>query len=542
MLQLQFLFVNAHFTLNLLTALVCFAVAWLYFDAWLGRKDIKEGTKSLGFALLSVTFVLHSISVESSYLSSTIGTLPFISGLSHFFKIAGYIILLLGQAIDPLQPLPSYRGSKSGFGVVNQKSKAKQILILGSIPLSASLPFAFPFLSATTAFLYIRRATMGLEFHLRTIGYSFFLLTVSEVFGLAELFRGSSNITVENIVSPFGPLWMIEHLMLILFVVLLGRWVWYYLAKRLETQLFMIFNIVVLSVFLITAVFFTSVSFSNLRTGILESLKTNAAVLQFALDGKKAEVLSNAEVLAQSNDIATALLDKDRDALIDISAKAVISKNQDILVVVDDRGAIIARADDPEKAGGSLSNDPLVKKSLEGESASAIVTRDGVLAPTVSVRASVPIHSGDEIIGAVMSGSTIDNAFIDGLKNATGLDASIYANNIRSATTFVAPDGKSRWVGIQEETFEIKDKVLTNSETYMGSVSILNVPYLSAFTPLIGPEDRPIGMLFVGIPEIFTLEAAGNLIEKTFLVTVILLVISVIPTYFVSKYIIGQIH
>jgi sensor histidine kinase regulating citrate/malate metabolism len=220
----------------------------------------------------------------------------------------------------------------------------------------------------------------------------------------------------------------------------------------------------------------------------------------------------------------------------------LLAKNNDFLVLVDKNGGILVRADDPEKIGGSLSDDQLVKKALQGDEVSGIVTRDGVMAPTVSVRSAVPIKSGDGILGVVTIGSTIDNAFVDGLKNATGLDASIYADNIRSATTFIAPDGKSRWIGIKEENKDVRKTVLNDGDIFTGTVSILNIFYLSAFTPIVNVDGNPIGMLFVGKPEVSTLQTAGDLIEQTFLVTVALLILSIFPSYIVSKYIIGQIR
>lgn len=544
MLQLQFLLVNAHFTLNLLAGLVCFAVAWLYFDAWLGRRDIKESTKSLGFFLLTAGFVLHSTHIEQSILESPLLSPELTTILTSAFKIGAYLILIIGQVIDPLQPLPTYRSMKGagekGFGIRNKKTKA--VMILGSIPIIEVLPFSLPILSAITAFLYLRRATLGLEFHLRTIGYSLFLLAFSEIFGLAALFRGTDNITIESLVSPFGVLWIIEHLFLIIFILLLGRWCWAYLTKRLETQLFIIFNTVTLIVFLLTAIFFTSVSLSNLRSDILSNLKTNVSVLAYTIDAKKAETLSDAQVIAQNQEVVDAIDQSDRAALVDLTVATLLAKNKDFLVVVDKNGAVLVRADDPEKIGGSLSDDPLVKKALAGEEVSGLVTRDGVMAPTVSVRSAVPIRSSSGIIGVVTMGSTIDNAFVDGLKNATGLDASVYADNVRSATTFIAPDGKSRWIGIVEEDENVGKTVLTEGETFTGDVSILNISYLTAFAPIKNIDDNPIGMLFVGKPEISTLKTASELIEQTFLVTVALLVFSVFPTYFVSKYIIRQIR
>lgn len=530
MLILQFLYINAHFTLNLLAALVCFAVTWLYFDAWLGRRDGRESTKSLGFLLLSLSFVVHSTTIDQSVLQT-----PFIDHdiaqlLTAFFRTGGYIILIIGQIIDPLQPLPSYR----------KKKKARAILILG-LPIVNYIPFLFPIFGIITAFLYIRRATVGLEHHLKPIGYSFFLLAISETISLAALFRGSDNVSLENFVGSFGPLWMLEHFFLALSMFILGRWVWSYLIKRLETQLFMIFTSTTLAVFLMTAIFFTSVSLANLRQDVLTSLKANAGVLQYTLDSKKAETLSDAQVIAQNPDIVAATEDENREELLTLTTDILLAKKQAFLVVVNSEGRIIMRADDPDKAGGSLSDDTIVSRALNGEEAVGVVTRDGVLAPIVSVRSAVPIRSGNDIVGVVLVGSQIDNAFVDGIKDATGLDASIYADNIRSATTFVSADGKSRWIGIKEENQNVKNTTLVDSEVYSGSVSVLNTSYLSAFSPLVDINNKPIGMIFVGRAEVSILQAGGKLIEQTFLVTAVLLIISIIPAFFISRYIIDQI-
>ncbi|OGM26279.1 hypothetical protein A3A76_00065 [Candidatus Woesebacteria bacterium RIFCSPLOWO2_01_FULL_39_23] len=545
MLQTQFLLTNAHFTLNLLTALVCFAVSWLYFDAWLGRHDYKESTKSLGFLLLSLSFAVHATQIEQTILKNPLLNSEVTNILTAAFIISAFLVLIIGQFVDPLQPLPSYRLSMEknvhGFGIKKSKDKSAAILLLGKIAPLVFVPFLYPVLAIFTGFLYLRRATLGLEYHLRTIGYSLTILAISELLSLSALFRGSTNITLERIVGAFGPIWMVEHVLQLIFTIYLGRWVWAYLTKRLETQLFIIFDTVILIVFLLTAIFFTSVSLSNMRQDILANLETNVALLAYTIDGKKAETLSDVEMLSQNPELITALKDQDKKALTELTTTTLITKSKDFLVVVDENGAILARGDDPEKIGGSLSDDPLIKKALTGSSITGLVTKDGVMAPVVSVRAAAPVKVGEDIIGAVTIGSVVDNAFVDGLKNATGLDASVYADNIRSATTFIAPDAKSRWIGIKEENKDVRKTVLNEGNIYTGSLSILNIPYLVAFAPIKNIDENPIGMLFVGKPEVTTIQTASKLIEQTFIVTVGLLMLSFFPSYFVSRYIISEV-
>lgn len=528
MLEIQFLLINAHFTANLFAALVCFAVAWLYFDAWLGRKDLRESTKSLGFFLLCLSFVLHAATVEQALLTNSLFRSENLTVVANFLRIIGYIVLIIGQVMDPLQPLPEYRYTETAAFL--------------SIPFLSYPTFVMPVLATITGFLYLRRATTGLEHHLKPISLSFYLLSITDTLSTHSLFRGTANVDLENTVRAFSPVWIIEHVVLVFAMFFLGRWVWGYLIKRLETQLFMIFTISTLMIFLITAIFFTTVTIINLRQDILENLKINASVLEFSIDSKKAEALSDAQVIAQNQDVIDALEDRDIQTLNEVTQRTLLAKNQAFLTIVLKSGEVVSRADDPEKVGGSLSGDPIVSKALAGTETTSIITTEGVIAPNVSVKAAVPIKKDSEILGAAVVGTTIDNAFVDGLKEATGLDASIYGDNVRSATTFIAPDGKSRYIGIKEETESIKKTVLIDGEQYSGNVTILNVPYLSAFTPLLDSENTPVGMLFVGRPQTDTIRSAGKLIEQTFLVTVVLLATSIVPAYFISNYIIDQVN
>jgi len=536
MLLAQFLLVNVHFVLSLLAALVIFAVAWLYFDAWLNNKDFKDGYKLLGFILLTISFVVQSTLIEQSLLEHALLGSETMVIIRSFFRITGYLTLIIGQIIVPLQPLPEYRKKKA-------KKRSTKVFILPLIGIAATelSSFLFPILAIITAFLYLRRATVGLEHHLKQIALGFIILSFSELVGLAYLFRSTDNITISNLVAPFGPLWIFERFLLAVAVFILGRWVWSYLLKRFETQLFMIFTTSVLTIFLLTTIFFTFATLSNLRGDILESLKTDVGVLSYTIESKKAEALSDVQVIAQNAEIIAAVTESDRKKLSDLVVPILLAKKQASLVIVSDTGAILMKAEEPERVGGSLSNDILISEALSENEITSIVTKEGVIAPIVAVRAATPIISENEVIGAVMVGVDIDNAFVDGVKKATGLDASIYADNIRSATTFIAPDGKSRWIGIKEETEKVKSAVLVNGEIYTGSVQLLNVPYFAAYAPVKNIDNNPVGMLFVGRPEVSILQTASSSIELTFITTAVLLILSIFPSYFVSKYIVSQI-
>lgn len=529
----QFFLENLHFAINLGAALVFFAVFWLYFDAWLGRKTLKDTVRVIGFFLLSLSFIVSATHIESTIVSSSAFTNAIYQIALFITRFFGYCFVILSLVIDPLMSKP---GAK--------KSKLNIIMPFGfvSLPLISFTVFAYPILASLTGFFYLKRSTVGLEDHLKPVGFTFFVLSLAELLSLGFLLQNTNNSTLYSIVSPFGPLWIIQLVVLFISLLILQKWVVGYLLKRFQSQLFMVFVSMIVGIFLITTVAFTTLLLRNLENDALLHLEIDVNVLQYSIDSKKAEALSDAQVVAQNSDVIMAISENDKKTLKSIASSILLSKKQSVLTILSKEGVVLARGDDPERVGDSLSGDALVKKAVNGESVSTTVTRDGVIAPTVSIRSAVPIKSGDETIGAVMVGTDIDNAFVDGVKSATKLDASIYADNIRSATTFVSPDGRSRWIGIKEENPQIKSAVLLKGKLFVGHANILNTSYLAAFSPLKDIDNVTVGMLFVGKEQSSLLQAAGRSIELTFLVAAILLVLSIFPAYLIARSIAKQLE
>ncbi len=529
---LQFVLENAHFAVNLFAALVFFAVSWLYFDAWQGRKSGREILRIAGFFLISVSYLIHATQVESTILP-----VPFFAGgtielLVSASRIIGYLILLFILWIEPLEKHPG-EGKKSVLPALVMPTAGMAIL---------AVPHAlFPILGALVGLLYLRRATIGLEDHLKPVAYSFFLLAFSDLIGLSSIFQHTTNVAVYDLVRPFGVLWIIEHLFLLAASVGFGMWVFRYLLKQFEAQLFMILTTSIVIIFLITTVVFTGLLLKNIEDATTTELKTDVNVLSYVIDSKKAELLSDVEVVAQNPDIIDATSTTSRVKLAGLLPDILLAKNESTLVVTGDAGQVLVRGENINQPGASLSNDSLVKRALLGQSAASVVTHDGVLAPIISIEAAAPIRSNGTIVGVVLAGTLVDNAFVDGIKTATNLDAVIYGDNQVSASTLVMPDGKSRLVGIKEEHAAIKTAVLTNGGNYTGSITLVSQPYFGAYLPIRDVDGNPIGMLLVARPEVSVLTAAGRSIEFTFLLAAVLLVLAIVPAYFIAAYIASQV-
>jgi methyl-accepting chemotaxis protein len=99
----------------------------------------------------------------------------------------------------------------------------------------------------------------------------------------------------------------------------------------------------------------------------------------------------------------------------------------------------------------------------------------------------------------------------------------------------------TRWIGVKETSNTVQNTVLKQGQTFKGILSIQNRQYLAVFTPLKDINNNIIGMIFIGQPQVAILEAAGRSVELTFVVTALLLIVSIIPAYLISKYLARQL-
>jgi hypothetical protein len=510
----QFLLQNFHFSTNIFASLAFFSIFWLYLDAWIERKNFKDSFKITGFLFLSISFLIHSTLTES-----TGG--DYIENISLIFKNLGLLFLIAGLAIDPLIAKP-------------------KLLAIGFFNFTTAF-FVSPILISIVSWLYLRRATIGLENHTKKVSLAFFVLSVHEILNIFSLFAATQNISIYNIVAPFGPIWIVSHVFLLIGSGILIQWAFSYLLKRINTQLFIIFTTSTLAIFLITTISFTFLLLNNLSEETLTRLNTDVSVLSFALDAKKSEAQSQAAILSQNPTIITAVISKNKNVLTDAAEDLLVSRKLGSVVIIDESGQVLARGEERDRVGDSMSSSSLVKRTLIGESLSSITSQDSILAPKILVQSSSPIFSEGKVIGASIIALPIDNNFLDGIKKQTGLEIGVYGADKLSATTISDLSGITRPIGIKSSNKKINDTVLNLGNNYSGSVSILNTNYFAVFHPIKDINNDVLGMLTAGRPAESIYETASKSIELTFLITIALIAVSVFPSYYIAKYLTSQI-
>lgn len=512
----QFILQNLHFAVKIFASLSLFAVFWLYFDAWTERKIFREGIKVFGFLVLSFFFLVSSLYPDS---------LPLVWLI---VEIIGYLLLIISLLWEPIEKRPGSGGNNS---------------VVGAFLITPTLLWSGPILSLLVTLLYLRKATIGLESHLKKISIAFLFLTLYQIGSLVTtIYSNTQNIDIFNLVRIYGPVWMVSHIFLAIFSWITITWSFSYLLKRINTQLFIIFTSSIITIFIVTAISFSFLLLKNMVDETLARLSTDTAVLSFGIDAKKKEAMSTSLAVSKDVRVIPALSSNDRKTLGDIAEESITTYIVSSLIILDSNSVVVARGEDRQRTGDSMSEDQFVKRVLQGEIQSSLIVRQGMLSPNILVRSAYPIKDGDRYIGAVITSIVLDNIFLDGIKNATGLEAGIYGDNILSATTISNRDKNNRPIGIKETNKEVLQSVLGKGEPKSLEVKILDTDYLASFHPLTDVNNTPIGMVFIGKPSYTTLQTVDKSIQTTFLITIILVIISLLPSYLISKYITKQLN
>lgn len=516
---IQLLFsTTADFALTVLGAFVFFSAGLLYFDSWhVNKKKAAPLYRSIGFILLAIVYILKATSIDHQIIIA----------LTQVLKVLGLSIILISLVKETILHIP--KRLKTAIMIPFILPAFSYALI----PLSAIL---FLLISLT----YFRKAKEGLEKQLMPASISFLFLGLSEIISISFFWSDLPVVFWSRLLSQFGIVWNIEQGLELLGIIILFIWIWGYIRFRIQIQLFVVTIGITIVLFLTTTILFTFLLLRNLEADALSHLQTDLRVLQYSLDSLKEKTLAHAQAIAQDSSIQQALLNNDTNTLYAQTADYLIAQKTSTLVITSTSGEVVMRAEDKDRTNDNISSDPLIQSALEGKETAAISYKEGITVPEIAVMAAVPIKEGQrsrgKIIGVALTGFTVDSAFVDGVKAVTGLDTTIFGKDKRAATTFIAENGKSRFVGTLETNPNVLEKVLKNGKEYTGKGQVLNQPYYTAYSPLKSADDKIIGMLFIGKSQNTLTSAAKQSISLTFIGSVILLVLSLIPSYFFSRF------
>ncbi|MCL6650463.1 MAG: HAMP domain-containing protein, partial [Chloroflexi bacterium] len=231
------------------------------------------------------------------------------------------------------------------------------------------------------------------------------------------------------------------------------------------------------------------------------------------VQGEYQNLLENAritaEVLSTRPPLQRSLVAEDATTLGMLVQTALRTRSGDFVAVVDaDGDAIVAL----ERGGVPQSGIPLRSDEAIARALAGLLAQGLEVLPGESVRAVValPVRSGEDVVGAVLVASFLDNVLAERLKLATSFDVTFYAGDRATATTLRLPDG-TRQVGMQAPP-DVSMAVMTEGLTVERVVRGPRGRLLVRYSPLRGVDGQLLGMFSISAPVAVLFETRTNVL------------------------------
>lgn len=499
-MSLFFIFNNAHLAVSLFGALAFFMIAWLSFDIFVIRKDLKTFCRAAGFSLLVLSQLVAAFTAES-----LVDTSP-LTLLDQWLFTAGLVLVAV-----------SYLWSRRSTVAILAAAVALVPLGLGLELSFEAFDLAIVLVAAILVFWQL------LYDHNRSLIpliIGFVLLAASRGF-LAVIFYSATSDML------FGGYLVFEFLAFLSLLV----WSWQFLVFRIREEMTFIFSGMALLIATVVTVAFSSILITQVTNNAMVSLATSVKVMDLAINSKQSEALAKVKLIAQNEALPGLVAERKIDEL-DLSLQQELaSENLDFLMITDEVGEVVKSVPSSGRAGDNFRQTVFGSKAMLGES---VVTISGVGGEPLAIVAASPIIVDDVVIGILVGGFKLDNVFVDNLQKVTGLGASIYSGVDRVATTEVEVDGTTR-LSLKETNQQVVGQVLGAKNGITLQTTINSRPYLASYLPLSDVDGNTVGMLAATQLGNNVVDLAAKTNQLTFIIVVALMLIIAAPIYFIAK-------
>ncbi len=253
---------------------------------------------------------------------------------------------------------------------------------------------------------------------------------------------------------------------------------------------------------------------------------------QLILEETKEQATNYATLFADHPGVAKAIEEKNTDEILAYLVPLAKEAKINFVTVTDEQGNVIARTHEPSKKGDSVKNQTNVVKALQGTTFAAIEPGTVV---KLSARAGVPVkNAAGKIVGVVSAGYVVGNdAIVDKAKAMFATDFTLFLGDTRIAST-IMKDGQ-RIIGTKLNE-KIADLVLKQEQKYTGRTDILGKDFVVAYMPLLGPDNKPIGVIFSGKNSEVVDVARNKIIATVGVISLVMLILVIGATrYIVEK-------
>jgi two-component system, NtrC family, sensor kinase len=159
--------------------------------------------------------------------------------------------------------------------------------------------------------------------------------------------------------------------------------------------------------------------------------------------------------------------------------------------------------------------------------------------------AAIPVLSHGQVVGAVYGGSLLNHTYeiVDQVKTLVfggeryrGVDigtATIFATDVRVSTNVMTRNGE-RAIGTRASA-EVRASVLERNQPYYHRAFVVSEWYVAAYSPILDSGDRPVGMLYVGLPEAPFLAVRTDVMSTFLIVCAVGVLIVLGLTYLITR-------
>lgn len=235
----------------------------------------------------------------------------------------------------------------------------------------------------------------------------------------------------------------------------------------------------------------------------------------------KEEALGTGNLLALNPDIVKAVESRDTNNILKILIALTANSSADFITITDSKGIVLASTNQPDKKGVSIINQSDIKLALGNAKIAMVEEVPGV---GLSIVAGVPVRSSSgDITGVVSIGFLMQkDTYVDQIKLKFNADVAIYLND-KEVTSTVVING-NRVIDTKLDPV-IADTVLKQNHNYTGRSNLQGTEYITAYNPILGIDNKPVGAVFFGEPLTEATSIKNNFINTGIITLLIFVVI-----------------
>ncbi len=293
------------------------------------------------------------------------------------------------------------------------------------------------------------------------------------------------------------------------------------------------FKLILLTVIplLVLAAAFISVSMLTSISLVNDAMENTIDSASATVAGVNARTLANAKtsvtVISNTHGLAALMESRDTAELESSFDDLYRSAGCDELYLTDETGGVIFHMGG-DAADVDISSLPIVQGALSGQTLAYTSETD----LGFCITSSAPVYDDSGVlVGTSFVAFKIDtDAYVDDIKDMTKTDVTIFAGDMRVATTLLNNGQRAVGTVLSEE---LSKQIIGAGKSVTGKNAVLGRPYYTSYTPIVNPDGTVTGIVFVGIPEI----------DMGWIYTIwaIIIVSFTVVTYFVLHFVIKSL-